>query len=273
MRFAASIEMMFTENGRPAADRVRAAADAGFAGVEIWDWRDKDVPTLRAALDQTGLELVTACVEHWSDKCALADRHAHPEFLRRVADTIDAAAELGTRRLVVLGGDRHDEVSPSEQRDAVVDVLRAAADLAAASDMTLLLEVVNREIEGPRAVIDSTARAFEVIDAVGSGALAMLYDRYHAVLNGEDLEPIAHRMDAIGHIQVADVPGRGEPGSGEIDWRAELGWLDRHGYTGFIGLECTPTVDSRDVLARTLEILRRPAGDLSGASSEAPASA
>ena len=104
--FSVSIEMMFDENDRPFDDRVRAAADAGFPAVEIWDWADKDLPRLDRALQQTGTEMHTLCVESWREKRQLADPASHDPYLRRVREAAYAARRLNAPKLVVLAGGR-----------------------------------------------------------------------------------------------------------------------------------------------------------------------
>lgn len=242
--FSVCIETMFAEGDRSIADRVRAAADAGFSAVEIWDWRDKDAGQLRIALEQTGTSLHTVCVETWRDKCDLGDPGSHDEFVRRVEDTISFATDTGAQRLVVLAGDIVAGIPVQQQRLNAARALARAGEMAAGSGMTLLLEVVNRQFEGPDALIADSETALALIEAIDRDNVRFLYDRYHAVLNGEPLELLEDRIAVVGHVQAADVPGRHELGTGSVDWVAELQWLSDHGYRGLVGLETLPTRDS-----------------------------
>ena len=126
--FSVCIETAFGENDRSFPDRARAAADAGFRAVEIWEWWDKPLPELRRALTETGTELHTLCVETWRDKCQLGDRQSHALFLERLSRAADVAVDLGTPKLVVLAGDRIPDVELGTQHDSVLDVLAAASD-------------------------------------------------------------------------------------------------------------------------------------------------
>jgi len=262
--FSVCIETAFAQGGRSVPDRVRAAADAGFPAVEIWDWWDKPLPELRRALTATNTELHTLCVESWRDKCQLGDPQSHDEFIARLERAAAVAVEFATPKLVVLAGDVIAGREPAPQRQAVVEVLQRASDVVAPLGLELLVEVVNRQFEGPNALLADSASALQVIRAVDRPNVKFLYDRYHAILNGEPLgSAIAGQMQHVGHVQAADVPGRHEFGTGEEDWVTELGWLLGAGYQGYVGIEIEPTTDCTNLYddARSLltaaEALRR----------------
>lgn len=254
--FSVSIEMAFAEGGRSFDDRVRAAADAGFPAVEIWDWRVKPLRELKRALLETGVSLHTLCVEDWRDKCQLGDPASHAAFLSRVAEAAEVASELGTNRLVVLAGDIGAGSDLAAQRAAAAEVLGRAADAVAGQRIELLLEVVNRAFEGPNALVADSESAIALLRAANRPNLKFLYDRYHAILNAEPLGwAIEANMDLIGHIQVADVPGRHEFGTGNVDWAAELRWLAEHRYDGLVGIEGAPLGDSGSLYAGARAVL------------------
>jgi hydroxypyruvate isomerase len=209
--FSVSIELAFAEEDRPFPDRVRAAAAAGFPAVEIWDWRDKPLAALGLALRETGTKLETLCVEDWRDKCQLADPAEHAEFVRRVVETARVAVELGCPKLVVLAGDRRASMGLETQLGAAGEALAWASDAIAELPVELLVEVVNRQLEGPNALLQDSATALELLRRLDRPNVRFLYDRYHAILNGEPLGwAVAGNMPLIGHIQVADIPGRHE---------------------------------------------------------------
>ena len=253
--FSVCIETAFGEGERNVPDRVRAAADAGFPAVEIWDWQGKPLPELRRALIETNTQLHTLCVESWRDKCQLGDRQSHDEFIARVERAAAVATDLGTPKLVVLAGDVIADRDVALQRSAVIDVLRRASDVVGAG-VELVVEVVNRQFEGPNALLADSPGALQVIRQVERPNVKFLYDRYHAILNGEPLGgAIEGQMQLVGHVQAADVPGRHEFGSGEQDWVEELAWLIRAGYDGYIGIEIEPAADSNDLYSGARSIL------------------
>ncbi|WP_338722037.1 TIM barrel protein [Devosia sp. XK-2] len=254
--FSACIETAFTEDHADFPARVRAAAASGFRAVEIWDWWTKPLPDLRDALRDTGTTLHTLCVEDWRDKCQLGDTAARGQFIDRVQRAAEAAITLGTPNLVALPGDRLADVDEAIQRDCLMETLEAAATAIAGSGLTLLLEVVNRQVEGPNALVRDSKTALDLLRQLGRPDVAFLYDRYHAILNAEPLGwAVATNMDLVGHVQVADVPGRHEFGTGTVDWVIELNWLVQAGYTGFVGIEAIPLGPSKDLLARAMRLL------------------
>jgi hydroxypyruvate isomerase len=256
--FSVCIETAFAEQDRSFPDRVRAAADAGFGAVEIWDWRGKPLRDLDAALRQTGTRLHTLCVEDWRDKCQLGDPAAHPEFLTRVSQAAKVGMDLGVPKLVVLAGDALPGVDRGTQLDAVSDVLARASDAIAAYPIELLIEVVNRQHEGLNAVLQDSQSALELLRQLARPNVRYLYDRYHAILNGEALgRAIESNMDLVGHVQAADVPGRHEFGTGTHDWVAEFTWLLSAGYTGYVGIEATFIRSGEIVLAQARSLLEQ----------------
>lgn len=254
--FSVCIETAFAEGDRAVPDRVRAAADAGFPAVEIWDWQDKPLPELRRALIATNTQLHTLCVESWRDKCQLGDPQSHDEFIARLERAAAVAVELAAPKLVVLAGDVIADREPAPQRRAVVDALKRASDAAARFGLELVVEVVNRQFEGPKALLGDSATALEVIRRVDRPNVRFLYDRYHAILNGEPLGGVIEgQMQLVGHVQAADVPGRHEFGTGDQDWVAELAWLIGAGYDGYVGLEILPQADSAGLYVGARSIL------------------
>lgn len=269
--FSVCIETAFAEGGRAVPDRVRAAADAGFLAVEIWDWQDKSLPDLKRALLETNTELHTLCVESWRDKCRLADPQSHDQFIARVERAASVAVDLGTPKLVVLAGDRIAGPDEASQRRSAIDALVRASEAVAQSKLELVVEVVNRQFEGPNALLQDSAIAVDVIRRVDCPNVKFLYDRYHAILDDEPLGwAIDGHMDLIGHVQAADIPGRHEFGTGNQDWAEELAWLIRAGYDGFVGLEVVPTSDSGELYAAARSLLTA-AQSLVGNTSSLPA--
>lgn len=256
--FSICLETAFVEDGRSFPDRVRAAADAGFSAVEVWDWRDKPLRELGFALRQTGTQLLTLCVEGWRDKCQLGDPSSHAEFLTRVSRAAEVAADLGVPKLVVLAGDIGSDIDVDSQLAAVRDVLARASDLISTQPIELLVEVVNRQFEGPNALLQDSLTALRLLRQVGRPNVRFLYDRYHAILNGEQIGwAIDANMDLVGHVQAADVPGRHEFGTGAQDWVQELGWLLAAGYTGYVGIEAVLLDRGDTVLASARSLLQQ----------------
>ena len=253
MQLSPCIEWIFGEEHDALPDRVRAAAAAGYRHAEFHLWRDKDMAGIATALSDTGVTLTGFCVD---PRRSIVDPAQHGEFLDAVRDTLAAAKQVGSPPLIVASGFRRDGVSAEEHFAAAVKALRMAADLAEEAEVTLVLEPLNDRVEHPGMYLVDTGLALDIIEAVDSPRLRLLYDVYHSLVMGEVLrEVLAGRMHLVEHVQLADMPGRNEPGSGTIDWKAVLEDLKALGYEGPFGLEYRPTRPALASLAMARESL------------------
>jgi hydroxypyruvate isomerase len=238
------LDLLFGDDdpATPPEVRIRRAADAGFTWVEMWGWRHRDMAAVRRALQETGLGLNCLTLDPF---VPLVDERARGAFLDSVDRSARLAADLGCPFVVVLAGDALPDVPRLAQRRAIVDGLRRAAPIAGACGVTLLIENLNSRVDHVGHFLDTTPDALDIVDAVGHPSVRMLYDLYHSVVMGEQPQDVLDgRLDRVAHVQVADVPGRHEPGTGTIAWPAVLGWLAASGYGGRMGLEYVPTIDT-----------------------------
>jgi len=244
---AANLEWLFTEAGDDPADRIRAAAAHGLTAVEIWGWRDKDIAAIDAALTETGVELLSLIVD---PQLPLTDQGMRAPFLQAVADSLVVAERLRAPNLVVVSGDDRPGVPREEQRTTLVSTLAAGAALLDGTDVTLLLEPLNTRVDHVGAFLSSTRDGLDIVREVGSPHLRLLLDAYHALMMDEDIAAaVGPDIALVGHVQVADLPGRHEPGTGVADWAHQLRVLRELGYRGRFGMEYQPTVETRRSLA------------------------
>jgi hydroxypyruvate isomerase len=253
MKLAACIEWMFAEH-EDYGERVRAAGRAGLSEVEMHLWRpDRPMDEIKAALDETGMRLLSFCVE---PRRSLVDPADEKAVLDAVRDAIPVAKRFSGARMIVASGFTMPDVSVVHQQTQAVRVLRSAAAMAADAGTSLLLEPVNMSINGARMFVDGVARGLDIVEEVGSPALRLLCDVYHSAVTGEDLgTALGAKMRWVGHVQVADTEGRHEPGTGAIDWRKVMSILREKGYEGDLGLEYFPSlpmVESLSLAKRTL---------------------
>jgi hydroxypyruvate isomerase len=249
MKLSACIEWLFAAECPEFAQRIYAARDAGLAAVEFHLWRDKPLEAIRRALDDTGLTLSAIVVE---PRCRLADPSSHPAFREAFAATLKTAELLGANYIIPSVGLALPGVAIETQRASIASAVREAVALAENSDVKLLLEPVNSRIDHPGMYLDSTREGLNVIEAVGAENLKLLFDVYHSATMGEALESLFEgRVDLLGYVQVADSPGRHEPGTGSIDWPRYGKYLKTLGYQGPIGLEYKPSEGTLKSLERT----------------------
>jgi hydroxypyruvate isomerase len=250
-RLAANLTMLFGEVGFP--DRFEAAAGAGFRAVEYLFPYPYEPQVLREQLRAHGLEQVLHNLPagNWAAGergiACLPDRV--DEFKAGVAQAIKYATALDCSRVNCLAGIAPPGLSAAAARDTLVRNLRYAAPLLGAAGVTLLIEPINtRDIPG--FFLNGTAQTMEIIEAVGSENLYLQYDVYHmTIMEGAVAETIERLLPRIAHMQLADVPGRHEPGTGDIDFPALFGAIDRLGYSGWIGCEYVPAAGTVPGLA------------------------
>ncbi|MGW7412430.1 TIM barrel protein [Streptomyces sp. NPDC054863] len=253
-RFNVNLSILFTE--LPLLERPAAAAAAGFTAVELW-WPWIDAPTpekseldaLRKALGDAGTQLVG--LNFYAGQLPGPDRGAlslpgeeSERFRANIDVAADFAASVGCKALNALYGNRVEGVDPRVQDDLALENLVTAARAADRVGAILLVEALNKP-ESPLYPLVSAPSAVEVVDkvneATGLGNAKFLLDLYHLSMNGEDLHQVIEAYAAkAGHVQIADNPGRGAPGTGELDFTDLLGRLRKAGYEGWIGLEYKP---------------------------------
>ncbi|MGY3205009.1 TIM barrel protein [Streptomyces sp. TE5632] len=253
-RFDVNLSILFTE--LPLLERPAAAAAAGFTAVELWwPWVDSPAPErseldgLRKAIEDAGVRLtglnLYAGQLPGPDRGALSIPGEESERFRTNVEVAAGFAEsLGCTALNALYGNRVDGVDPAEQDALALENLALAARAAHRIGAILLIEALNRP-ESPRYPLVSAAAAVQVVDAVnaatGLGNARFLMDLYHLSMNGEDLPAVIERYAArTGHVQIADSPGRGAPGTGSLPLADLLGRLRKAGYAGWVGLEYKP---------------------------------
>jgi hydroxypyruvate isomerase len=241
-RFAANLTMLFAE--MPFLDRFAAAKAAGFAGVEYLFPYEFDKAELREHLNEHGLTQVLHNLPagNWAKGergiAILPDRV--DEFRDGVARAIDYAKALDCRQLNCLVGIAPEGADPFELGEVLVANLRFAADALARERIRLLIEPINT-LDIPGFYLNGTEQAVQLIADVRSSNLFVQYDIYHMqVMEGDIARSLQKHLGRIGHVQLADNPGRGEPGTGEINYPFLFRHLDAIGYRGWVGCEYKP---------------------------------
>jgi hydroxypyruvate isomerase len=241
-KFAANLSMMFTEVDF--LDRFALAARAGFKGVEFLFPYDHKAEDIKARLDANGLQLVLHNLPpgDWAagerGMACLPDRVG--EFKEGVARGITYAKALGLSQLHCMAGKAPQGMPDTELRKTFVANLKYAAAECAKAGLRVLVEPINH-YDIPGYYLNRSAQAISLLDEVGAPNALLQYDIYHMQrTEGELAATISKLLPRIGHVQLADNPGRNEPGTGEINYPFLYAHLDKVGYTGWIGCEYKP---------------------------------
>lgn len=250
-KFAANLSMLFNEV--EFLDRFDAAAKAGFQGVEYLFPYDFEAAEIKQRLDDNGLEQVLFNLPAGDWGAGERGIGCHPdrvdEFRAGVDKAIEYARVLGNTQINCLAGIQPQGVSDDEARRTLVDNLRFAADKLKAAGILLIAEPINtRDIPG--FFLNRTEQALELFDEVGSDNLKLQYDIYHMQIMEGDLAPTMEKhLSRIAHVQLADNPGRHEPGTGEINYPFLFAHLDGLGYDGWVGCEYKPAGTTEEGLS------------------------
>lgn len=238
-KFAVNTEMWWTK--LPFIDRLHAAAKLGFEAVEIWPWRGKDVNAVADTTQKLNLKIVQFTA--WGFTPGMND----PKNKQKVVDEIGASCETAKKwncqMMCVVAGNDIAGKSQQEMHDVVIDTLKAAAPVAEKAGVTLILEPMNIRVDHKGHCLYGSAPTMKIIKAVDSKFVKINWDLYHMHITEGDLcghlkEGI--KADAIGYVQIADHPGRHEPGTGEIHYPRVFKELHALGYKGHVGLELSP---------------------------------
>jgi len=260
MRLSIRVEPLFP--GLTLAKQLALVAEAGYPGYEFGDWRASDPKQIVPLQRKLGLECV----------CLVGNRSVNPKgmglcdpaeragFLAEIKASAEAAQRFETKKMVVLSGFKVPGMTREAQHASMVEGMKRAHDIVSKYDVTMIVEVINTlaKIEplNPKGdnhanyFLDRTPEAFEMVREVGSPYFQILYDLYHVqIMEGNLIATIRANVGAIGHIHVADVPGRHEPGTGEIHFGNVFRAIRESGYKGFVGMEYIPSVDVMKTLA------------------------
>jgi hydroxypyruvate isomerase len=249
--YEVNCSILFTE--LPLLERPAAVKRAGFEGVEFW-WpfaqavpADKDIDAFVAAVRDAGVQLVGlnffAGDMPGGDRGLVSWPARSAEFRDNVDVTVGIGERLGCTAFNALYGNRVEDSSPEEQDELGAENLALAARAAARVGGTVLVEPVSG---APAYPLLTAADALAVIHRAGEPNVGLLADLYHLAVNGDDVDKVIANHDRISHVQIADAPGRNEPGTGSLPLLRQLADLEAAGYNGWVGLEYKPSGASAD---------------------------
>ena len=256
---SACIEPMYQE--LPFLERFQAAKNDGFEFVEFWSWAGKDLDAVKAAAESAGIGISGF---NGDADYSLIDPTHKEKYLDFLQQSVAAAKKIGAQSVTIHsnalgeGGivvNHYDDLSDTVKLCSMYDTLLACARIAEESGISMNLEPLNITTDHVGNFLAHTQMAAEMTRLIGCTKLKVLYDVYHMQLNeGSLCDTIRVYADQIGHIHVADAPGRHEPGTGEINYRAVFACLKECGYAGRIGYELIPKVDTPTAVKAIMEI-------------------
>jgi len=247
-RFAVNVEMWFRR--LPFVDRIKAAADLGFPAIEFWGLEGKDLEAIARTSAECGVEV--AQFTAWGFVPGLNDPANHEAFLDALRTSVEAARILGARKATVVGGDDQPGMTQEKMHDHIVEGLKRGAPIAEEGDLMLILEPMNVRVDHAGHCLYGSAPGIAICRRVGSSHVKLNWDLYHMQITEGDLcGHLREGIDEIGYLQLADHPGRAEPGTGEVNYSRVLREAAKLGYDGLVGLECWAR-DGEEVAARRI---------------------
>ena len=241
-------------SNRPFAERLEKVAEAGYGSVELVseykDWGKSDFAAARQKMRQLSITVDgTAGVWH-----AIADPADRDAFVQAIRDFLPTMKELETTSLILQTGNKVPGLTQEQMRDNAIETLKRAGDFAARNNIDLLVENIDPE-ENPKYFLTSSAEGFAIIRSVGNPHVKFLYDLFHEqIAEGNLIEKLEKNIELVGLVHVADVPGRHEPGTGEINYPNIFRKLRDLNYRGNIAMEFISTRDTAVSLAAAREL-------------------
>jgi hydroxypyruvate isomerase len=239
-RFSVNVEMWWRD--LPFLSRIDRAADLGFPAVEFWEWREKDIDAV--AEKSRSRDIAVSGLTAWGFEPGLNQPANHDRFLEEIEASCQVARKLGTEAVTVVGGDDQPGMSQEEMHENIIAGLRRAVPLAQKYGVVLALEPMNIRVDHKGHCLYGSPPAIRICQAVASPWVKINWDLYHMQISEGDLcGRLREGFPYIGYLQLADHPGRHEPGTGEIHYNRVLREAYELGYRGFVGLECVPLRD------------------------------
>ena len=249
-KLSVCIDMIMT--GIPFLDRMEAVKRLGYPAFEFWEWKNKDVAAILRKKNDLGLEIATMMGSGWKH---MNTQEARKTFVTEIQASLTTAKRLGAKTLIVTTGFEDKHLTRAEQHANYVAALKAAAPFAEQAQVPLVLEPLNTKVDHPGYYLQTAREGFEILDEVGSPAVKMLFDIYHhQIMEGNVIQDITKNVSKIAHFHVADVPGRHEPGTGEINYANVFRAIAASGYSGFVGLEFKPSRETEETLKEVLKM-------------------
>jgi hydroxypyruvate isomerase len=239
-KFAVNVEAWWTK--LPFLQRLEKTAELGFPAVEFWPWENKDIPAVAKACERLKIEV--AQFTAWGFKPGLNDPKNHDDFVKKIEKSCAVAQQLNCKMMTVVGGDDVKGMTQEQMHQNIIEGLKRAAPIAEKHKVMLILEPMNIRVDHKGHCLYGSEKTVKICRAVGSPFVKINWDLYHMHISEGDLcGHLKEGFDQLGYVQIADHPGRKEPGTGEIYYPRVFRQLKELGYNGVVGLELWPIKD------------------------------
>jgi hydroxypyruvate isomerase len=236
-RFAVNVEMWWTK--LPFLDRIRQAAELGFPAVEFWPFQNKDLPAIAKLCEELKIEVSQFTA--WGFSPGMNNPKNEDDFVATIEEACQAAKVVKARKMCVVAGDNQPGMTQDQMLAQVTKALKRAAPVAEKHQVMLILEPMNGRVDHPGHCLYGSTDALRICREVDSPMVKINWDLYHMQITEGDLcGHMREGFDQIGYLQLADHPGRHEPGTGEIHYNRVLKEAFDLGYRDYVGLECSP---------------------------------
>lgn len=250
-KFAVNLEM--TKFGKtPFLDRIDKVAEYGFPAFEFWPHKNKDVPAIAKKCKALNVAVAQFTAAGWGERPV--DAKNHGKFVAAVTESCAAAHQLDCKFLTVVSGQAVKGMPRETQMANLIEGLKQAGAVCAKEDITLIVEPLNVLVNHKGHFLSTTDDTLHVMTSVDNPHVKINFDIYHQqITEGNLCDNIQRAYEHIGYFQVADVPGRHEPGTGEIRYPHVLQFIHNLGYRGFVGMEFSPKAGADAALKATID--------------------
>jgi hydroxypyruvate isomerase len=236
-RFAVNVEMWWTK--LPFLERLARAAALGFPAVEFWPYENKDIDAVARKCEQSNLAV--AQFTAWGFTPGMNDPKNHDALAKNIEEACQIAKRLKCPMMTVVGGNDQRGMTQAQMHDNIITGLKRVAPIAAEHEIVLILEPMNIRVDHKGHCLYGSPDAVRICREVNSKFVKINWDLYHMQISEGDLcGHLKDGFDQVGYLQLADHPGRNEPGTGEIYYPRVLRQAYELGYRGYVGLECRP---------------------------------
>ncbi|WP_080505333.1 hydroxypyruvate isomerase family protein [Halorubrum aethiopicum] len=233
-------------------NRVDRCAELGVDGVEFWEPADRSLPAIRDRTVANNLAFVgmVGCTT------SLTNPNVQDQAISELRSNLETAATVDCENLIVTSGPECESHGWQTQYDNIVDTLQTVAPDAEEAGVSLILEPLNTTVDHPGAFLSRSETGFDIIDEIESPNVRLLYDVYHQqITEGNIIDTMRQNLNRIGHVHIADVPGRNEPGTGELNYQRIIESLVDAGYDSYVGCEFRATGSDISAVNSALEML------------------